>query len=106
MSEPMGIPKIQRKPLSNIKERPEKTNLILKKLNESHQFVQPAVKIESEPNSYALSPYVKASLDQNKSSQSSHPVISNNKLQKNIIFKRVKNRISKDSFIIWNYLLP
>ena len=96
----MGIPKIQNSIHSNHSngnQKQEKSNLMLRKLNESHHLPQPVLKKELEPNNYAMSPYAKVNLDQSKQTQSSQPVISHNKLQKNFIFKRVKNRISKDS---------
>lgn len=66
-----------------------------KSFNDYSVIVPKKAEVSMETNSYAMSPEVKPKLC-DKPGQASHPVI-NTKLQKNFIFKRVKNRIAKNN---------
>lgn len=98
MSEPAGIPEAPKNKMpKQDKLMPydnENLNKAFKndKISKS-EMPNPSVLIE---NSYAVSPEVIAPIETNKSMQQSQPVLST-KFQKNFIFKRVKNRMSKDN---------
>jgi hypothetical protein len=62
-----------------------------KKTKNIHSFIK-----NLEVNSYAISPEVTQVIKTNKTSQQSQPIL-NNKISKNIIFNRIKNRKNKDS---------